>query len=78
MTPSIKTGQVCWAVGINGERYYYTVTLNKNEDVCPECEGQGTVHYDYGRDGFQSLVKETCKACNGSGRITLEIEEGPD
>ncbi len=59
----------------NGIAFYVPVTMAPGEIVCPECEGQGTVLYDYGVDGFQKLRRETCEQCDGAGQLTIETME---
>lgn len=76
MTEKTKIGQMRWGVGVDGVNFYLDVTLEENEEICPECEGQGTMYYDYGGDGFQKLVKEKCETCLGLGTIFLQDEEG--
>ena len=78
MTEKTKIGQMCWGVSVDGVSHYLDVTLEENEEICPECEGQAAMYYDYGKDGFQKLVREVCQTCNGKGTITLESEEDTD
>jgi DnaJ-class molecular chaperone len=67
--------KVFWGTRIDGVALYAPVTLPANEIICPECEGLGTVLYDYGRDGFQKLKRETCESCDGAGQLTIETPE---
>lgn len=70
-----RTGRILFGFAVDGTRIYSPVTLNPHQEVCTECEGQGTVQYDYGNDGFQRLRTETCEGCNGNGTIRTEPEE---
>lgn len=62
--------------GVDGRAFYAPVTMAPGEIICPECEGNGTVSYDAGVDGFSRPGKCTCDHCDGAG--TLEISTGED
>jgi DnaJ-class molecular chaperone len=45
----------------------------ENTKKCPHCEGRGELY-----DGWPDAVgtpTEECNACNGTGRITVKVEE---
>lgn len=67
--------RILFGVRVDGVAIYAPVKMAPGEIVCPECEGQGTCLYDYGRDGFQNLRRETCETCDGAGVLTIETPE---
>lgn len=67
--------KMLWGYDCRGVEQYVPITMPPGEIICPECEGQGTVIYDYGRDGFQKLRRETCETCDGAGQLTIETSE---
>lgn len=60
---------------VDGVPVYSTVTMTPGEIICPECLGHGTRLYDYGKDGFQKLRRETCESCDGAGTLPIETSE---
>jgi len=42
----------------------------KKSDICPECEGSGTVDYDY----KGSTIEGDCPKCKGTGKCDKEVE----
>lgn len=67
--------KMLWGYGVDGRAFYVPVTLPADEIICPKCEGQGTLVYDDGVDGFEKLSRGTCNQCDGAGVLAIEIVE---
>ncbi len=72
----MATGRIFTGYGVDGTALYATVTLAPHKQICCDCDGDGTVVYDDGVDGFSRLSKDTCERCDGTGEITIdEVED---
>ena len=67
--PPVNTGLMRWGVGVDGVGFYVNVHLEPNTAICRQCEGEGTLHYNVGHDGFERWEKCRCENCDGEGVV---------
>jgi len=73
--PPARKGLMRWGVGVDGATFYTYVELAPNTEICRQCEGEGTLHYNVGHDGFERWEKCRCENCDGEGVVYSETEE---
>lgn len=73
--PPKRTGKMRWGVDSGGVERYVIVELDPGTELCRQCEGEGTLHYNAGYDGFERWESCRCENCDGEGVIYSETEE---
>jgi hypothetical protein len=73
--PPVNTGLMRWGTGVDGVTFYVNVHLDPGTAICKQCEGEGTLHFNAGYDGFERWEKCRCENCDGSG-VVYAGEEG--
>ena len=73
--PPVKNGLMRWGVGVDGVSFYVHVELEPKTAICRQCEGEGTLHFNVGYDGFERWEKCRCENCDGEGVVDLNGED---
>jgi len=73
--PPVRKGLMRWGQGVDGVGFYVHVNLEPGTAICRQCEGEGTLHFNVGHDGFERWEKCRCESCDGEGVVYSETEE---